>query len=72
VRERVNASVAYTNLEQLPQGGAARIVARRISGRDGLFWFVRYEGRVDRNDPGVISATSRLVDAAKDGIGQVD
>ena len=72
VRERVTASVAYTNLHQLPGGGAARVVARRISGRDGLSWFVRYEGPVNRDDPGVISTTSELVAAAREGIGQAD
>ena len=70
VRERVTASVAYTNLHQMPGGGAARIVARRIAGRDGLSWFVRYEGAVNQADPAVISAISELVSAAREGIGQ--
>jgi hypothetical protein len=72
VRERVTASVAYTNLHQLPRGGAARIVARRISGRDGVSWFVRYEGPVAPDDPAVISATEGLVTAAREGIGMAE
>ena len=72
IRERVTASVAYTSLHQLPTGGSARVVGRRISGRDGLSWFVRYEGNVDRTDPAVIAATSELVQAARDSINEAE
>jgi hypothetical protein len=72
IRERVTASVAYTSLHQLPGGGSVRVVGRRVSGRDGLSWFVRYEGKVDRSDPAVIDATSELVTAARDSINEPD
>lgn len=72
IRERVTASVAYTSLHQLDGGGAVRVVGRRVSGRDGLTWFVRYEGKVDPADPEVIDATTELVQTARDSINQGD
>jgi hypothetical protein len=72
VRERVTGSVAYTSHHPLPGGGAARVVGRRISGRDGLAWSVRFEGGPDRDDPAVRSVTAELVAAAKASIAQPD
>jgi hypothetical protein len=42
VRQRVDANVVHTELLPVP-GGAARVVARRIPGRDGLVWWARLE-----------------------------
>ncbi len=42
VQRRVTASVARSELQPLP-GGAARFVARRVPGRDGLTWWARLE-----------------------------
>lgn len=42
VRARVTRSVAYTSRHPLP-GGGVLVVARRIPGRDGLRWTVRYD-----------------------------
>jgi hypothetical protein len=42
VRARVGKSVAYTSHHALP-GGGVRVVARRVPGRDGLRWTVRYD-----------------------------
>jgi hypothetical protein len=70
VRERVTSSVAYTSHYPLPTGGAARVVARRVSGRDGLTWSVRFEGGVDHDDPAVREVTADLVAAAKASISQ--
>lgn len=72
VRERVTGSVAYTSHHPLPTGGAARVVARRVSGRDGLTWSVRFEGGVDHDDPAVREVTADLVAAAKASISQPD
>jgi hypothetical protein len=72
VRERVTASVAYTSKHPLPGGGAARVVGRRVSGRDGLSWFVRFEGAVDPADPEVAEATATLVAAARASISDPD
>ena len=70
VRERVTGSVAYTSHYPLPTGGAARVVARRVSGRDGLTWSVRFDGVVDHDDPVVREVTADLVAAAKASISQ--
>jgi hypothetical protein len=43
VRARVTKSVAFTTHHPLPAGGGVRVVARRIPGRDGLSWAVRYD-----------------------------
>jgi hypothetical protein len=72
VRERVNASVAYTSYHPLPDGGHARVVARRVAGRNGLTWSVRYEGRVDASDPDVQKVTAELVASAKASISPPD
>ena len=42
VRVRVGKSVAYTSHHPVP-GGGVRVVARRVPGRDGLRWTVRYD-----------------------------
>ncbi|WP_203900659.1 hypothetical protein [Virgisporangium aliadipatigenens] len=43
VRARVTKSVAFTSHHPLPAGGGVRVVARRVPGRDGLSWAVRYD-----------------------------
>jgi len=71
IRERVNASVAYTSLYPVP-GGAARVVGRRVSGRDGLIWSVRFEGGTDPDDPEVRTAVDEAVASAKASLAPVD
>ncbi len=74
VRERVNASVGFTSLYPVPGGGAARVVARRVSGRDGLTWSVRLESGAEKNQdvPEVRAAVDQLVASAKASISAVD
>src|SRR5262249_45980865 len=72
VRERVTGSVAFSSHYPLPSGGAARVVGRRVSGRDGLAWSVRFEGGADGDDPGVQEVTAELVAEAKASISQPD
>jgi hypothetical protein len=55
VRARVNRSVAYTSRHSLSDGGAVRVVARRVPGRDGLRWTVRY-------DPGTPAAADEVAE----------
>jgi hypothetical protein len=69
VRARVNKSVAYTSHHPLPDGGGVRVVARRVSGVNGLRWTVRYDQGVDHNQPGVAKATEELVAQAKSAAG---
>jgi hypothetical protein len=61
VRTRVTRSVAYTEHHQLPEGGGVRVVARRVSGVDGLAWTVRY----DPGTPVDQAAVDDLVAAAR-------
>jgi hypothetical protein len=65
VRTRVTRSVAFTAHYPLPVGGV-RVVARRVSGQDGLSWAVRYDSGtpVDREE--VVHVTDELVTAARD------
>lgn len=61
VRTRVTRSVAYTEHHPLPAGGGVRVVARRVSGVDGLTWTVRY----DPGTPEDPAAVDELVAAAR-------
>lgn len=65
VRDRVNASVAYSSSYAVPGGGAARVVGRRVSGRDGLNWSVRFDGLVHADDPAVRAAVDQFVAMSK-------
>lgn len=47
VRARVTRSVAYTAHHRFPDGGGARVAARRVAGRDGLSWTVRFDPGTD-------------------------
>ena len=64
VRARVTRSVGFTSHHALAEG-AVRVVGRRVSGRDGLSWAVRYDAGtpVERTD--VVEATGELVGAAR-------
>lgn len=61
VHDRVNRSVAYTSHHDLAAGGGVRVVARRVSGVDGLTWVVRYDQGTDSLCAGVVGATAELV-----------
>ncbi|MEJ3745165.1 hypothetical protein WEI85_17945 [Actinomycetes bacterium KLBMP 9797] len=61
VRARVTRSVAYTEHHLLPGGGGVRIVARRVSGVDGLTWTARYDAGSSPDD----AAVADLVAAAR-------
>ena len=65
VRTRVTRSVAYTAHYPLPVGGV-RVVGRRISGKDGLSWAVRYDSGTPVDLEQVQAVTDELVAAARD------
>ncbi|MFC5001569.1 hypothetical protein ACFPIJ_27495 [Dactylosporangium cerinum] len=69
VRTRVNKSIAHTSHHPLEAGFGVRVVARRVSGVDGLRWTVRYDEGVDPAAPGVAEQTATLVSWARDSIG---
>jgi hypothetical protein len=65
VRARVTRSVAYTEHHLLPDGGGVRVVARRVSGVDGLTWTVRYDEGTAPDE----AAVDDLVAAARETAG---
>ena len=64
VRARVTRSVAWTTHHPLPEG-AVRVVGRRVSGRNGLSWAVRYDAGTPSERPEIAEATDELVSAAR-------
>ena len=64
VRTRVTKSVAYTSHHQLTAGGV-RVVGRRVPGRNGLTWAVRYDSGTPVKLPAVVELTGELVSAAQ-------
>jgi hypothetical protein len=65
VYARVTRSVAYTVHHPIPGGGGVRVVARRVSGVDGLSWAVRYDPGTDRDSDAVRQQTADLVAQAR-------
>ena len=64
VRIRVTRSVGFTAHYPLPVGGV-RVVGRRVSGRDGLSWAVRYDAGTPVDQDEVVHVTNELVAAAQ-------
>ncbi|MEU8658016.1 hypothetical protein [Actinoplanes philippinensis] len=71
VRARVTRSVAYTSHHSLP-AGAVRVVGRRVPGRNGLSWAVRYDSGTPVDADEVLAATDELVGAARSATEAVD
>jgi hypothetical protein len=66
VRTRVTRSVGpSTHYPLAGRNGGVRVVARRISGQDGLTWTARYDPGIDHDDPLVRKATGELVAEAR-------
>lgn len=65
VRKRVNHSVVHTTHHTLSgEAGGVRVVARRVSGVDGLRWTVRFDPGTDETDLEVLAETTNLVRGA--------
>ena len=64
VRARVTGSVSYTSHHPV-DGGGVRVVARKVRGRDGLAWSVRYDVGTETSTPEVVEATGALVADAR-------
>ena len=69
VRSRVTGSVGSSTYHPLSGSGGVRVAARRVPGRDGLHWTVRYDPGVGYDDPVVVSVTAELVEAARQQTG---
>ena len=66
VRTRVTRSVAYTTHHPIPAaGGGVRVVGRRVAGRNGLSWAVRYDAGTQSTLPAVVELTDQLVATAR-------
>jgi hypothetical protein len=82
VRMRVSKSVGYTNHHAVQVStnrpdkpflvGGVRIVGRRVSGRDGLSWAVRYDSGTPVTHPTVVEVTETLVSAAREATAPPD
>jgi hypothetical protein len=64
VRNRVTKSVAHTSHHRLNVGGV-RVVGRRVPGRNGLTWSVRYDSGTPVGLAAVVELTGELVQAAR-------
>ncbi|WP_109591708.1 hypothetical protein [Actinoplanes xinjiangensis] len=71
VRARVTRSVGYTSHHTLPEG-SVRVVGRRVSGRNGLSWAVRYDSGTPVESGEVVEATDELVGTARSATETVD
>jgi hypothetical protein len=69
VRTRVTRSIAYSAHHRLPGDGGARVVARRVSGVDGLRWTVRFDPGTAAESPEIQAVTRQLVAQGKAGTG---
>ena len=65
VRERVTRSVAYTEHHELGAGGGVRVLGRRVPGRDGLTWQLRFDDPADREIPAARAEAEGLLAEAR-------
>jgi hypothetical protein len=61
VRDRVTRSVWHSAHHALAPGGGVLVVARRVAGRDGLSWQLRFDPGTDPGDPLLREQVARLV-----------
>jgi hypothetical protein len=69
VRERVTASIGWSDRRALQPRGAVRLVGRRIPERDALDWQLVFEQGTDPHDPRVRAQAEQMVDALRRTIG---
>ena len=69
IRERVTASVAWSDVRKLSSGGAVRLVGRRLPGQDLLVWQVFWQPGTDPSDPVLRAEVDAHLDALRKTIG---
>jgi hypothetical protein len=69
VRERVTASVGWTDVHRLTPSGKVRLVGRRVPGVADLLWQVVYLQGTDPTQPGVREQAEQLVAALRGTLG---
>jgi len=68
VRERVTRSVRHSSHHAVAPQGGVWVVARRVAGRDGLAWQVRFDPETDPDDPLVREQVTGLLAAARQAL----
>lgn len=68
VRDRVTHSVRHSAHHALAPGGGVWVVARRVAGRDGLAWQLRFDPGTDRGDPLLREQATRLLAATRQAL----
>jgi len=68
VRDRVTRSVRHSSHHAVAPRGGVWLVARRVAGRDGLAWQVRFDPGTDPGDPLVREQVTRLLAAARQAL----
>jgi hypothetical protein len=71
VRDRVTRSVRHSAHHAVAPDGGVWLVARRVSGQDGLAWQVRFDPGTDPGDPLVREQVSHLLAAARQAVAPV-
>ena len=69
VRERVTASIGWTDRRSLHPRGHVRLVGRRVPDRDPLDWQVVFEQGTDPHDPQLRAQADQMVNALRRTIG---
>ncbi len=64
VRQRVDRSVAISHRRPLSSGTTVLLVARRISGRDGLLWYAVFDRDSEADDPQARQQATALLESA--------
>lgn len=69
IRERVTASVAWSDLRSLTPSGAVRLVGRRVPGQEVLTWQAVWQPGTDPSDPFLRAQVDAHLDALRKSIG---
>jgi len=71
VRDRVTRSVRHSSHHAVAPRGGVWLVARRVSGQDGLAWQVRFDAGTDPGDPLVREQVSHLLATTRQALAPV-
>lgn len=69
IRERVTASVAWSDLRKLSPDGAVRLVGRRVPGQEVLTWQAFWQPGTDPGDPFLRAQVDAALDQLRKTIG---
>lgn len=69
IRERVTASVAWSDLRKLTPSGSVRLVGRRVPGQEVLTWQAVWQPDADPTDPFLRAQVDAHLEALRKSIG---